>query len=222
MADRSGPVAAGLTSFEPDRSVALWFRDHVMSSEPVVAAGEVVALALHPWTFRVMVAVGCVLAWRAGRRRAAVVAAAVMAAGGLLGLAVKLAVARPRPAWGEPVAAESGYAFPSLHALNAALGAGLLLVVLAAPWLRRRSRATVAAVTGAAVLLVGVTALDRLVLGVHYLSDVAAGVLLGVVLTALAARLSGGRPSGGRPSGGEAPQISSGPRGAGPATPGRR
>lgn len=210
MVDQDSPVAGGLTSLEPDRSVALWFREHVMSNEALVAAGEIGAIALHPWTFRVLVAVGCALAWRAGRRRAAVVAAVVMAGGGLLGFAVKVAVARPRPAWGDPVAAESGYAFPSLHALNAALGTGLLLVVLAAPWRHHRSRAAVAAVTGAGVLVVVVTALDRLVLGVHYLSDVVAGVLLGVVLTALAARLSRGRLDGA-----EGRQVSSGPPGAG-------
>ena len=177
----------GLTSFGPDRAVAVWFRDHVQTSGPLVDAGHVVAVAFHPWTFRVLVLLGCLLVWRAGRGRAALVVGATMALGSLLGVALKVLFARPRPVWGEPVATEVGYSMPSGHALNAALGVGLLLV-LAWPWLRARG-ATVPAVAAGAVV-VAVTALDRLVLGVHYLSDVTVGVVLGAGLALLAGRLA--------------------------------
>lgn len=183
------PGSEGLTGFGLDRAVARWFRDHALSSDALVAVGEVVAVALHPWTFRALVTAGCVVAWRAGRRRAAVVAGATMAAGSLLGVGLKVLIARPRPIWGDPVAVEVGYSMPSGHALNATLGVGLLLV-LAWPWLRRRGRTGPAVALGALVAAVAV--LDRLVLGVHYLTDVTVGVALGLALTLLARRLIAG------------------------------
>lgn len=183
------PVAAepGLTRLAPDRAVSLWFRDLVTDHPWLVEAGHVGAFALHPWVFRVLVAAACVVAWRAGRRRAAAVTGATMAGGGLLGVVLKLVIARPRPAWGDPVATEVGFSMPSGHALNAALGVGLLLL-LAWPWLRRHGWTAPAVAVG--IVVVAVTALDRLVLGVHYLSDVSVGVALGGLLAGAALRLT--------------------------------
>ena len=87
---------------------------------------------------------------------------------------------------------------PSGHALNGALALGLLLV-LAWPWLRNRG--TTRAATAAAAALAAVVCADRLVLGVHYLSDVVVGATIGVLGSATAARLSGtaeGGPGGPR------------------------
>lgn len=181
-----------VTSFAPDRAVGRWFNEHVQSSQVLVDVGEVVAVAFHPWTFRALVAVGCVLAWRAGRRRAAAVVGVTMALGSLIGVGLKVLIARPRPVWGDPVASEVGFSMPSGHALNSALGVSLLLV-LGWPWLRRRDAAGPAVGVGAAVVVV--TALDRLVLGVHYLSDVTVGVTLGVSLALLAHRVVGTAPA---------------------------
>lgn len=174
-----------LTSLQPDHAVAVLFirlsRDHPW----LVDVGEVLAYVLHPWTFRVAVLLACAAVWTAGRRRAAVVAAVALAAGGLLGVGLKLLVQRPRPAWGQPVAVEVGYSMPSGHALNAALGCGLLLV-LGWAWLGARGlRAPAVAV---AVVVVLAAALDRLVLGVHYLTDVTAGVAVGLAVALVAAR----------------------------------
>lgn len=190
--DTSG--AEGLSDFPPDREVSLWFRELALGAEWLVRAGEGVAVGFHPWAFRLAVAAACVVAWNTGRRRAAAVAGATMAVGSLLGLVLKLVIARPRPFWGDPVAMEIGYSMPSGHALNATLGVGLLLL-LAGPWLRTRRRRV--ATYSAASLVVAVTALDRLVLGVHYLTDVTVGVAVGTALTALAARLL--RPGRARP-----------------------
>jgi undecaprenyl-diphosphatase len=83
------------------------------------------------------------------------------------------------------VAVEVGYSMPSGHALNAALGCGLLLV-LGWAWLGARGlRAPAVAV---AVVVVLAAALDRLVLGVHYLTDVTAGVAVGLAVALVAAR----------------------------------
>lgn len=90
---------------------------------------------------------------------------------------VKMLVGRPRPALAHPVASASGYSFPSGHAGgSAAVYGALALVVLAQA--ARRTRRMLA--TGTA-LLVGAVAVSRVLLGVHYSSDVVAGVALGLV-----------------------------------------
>jgi membrane-associated phospholipid phosphatase len=120
---------------------------------------------------------------RRGRRDAAL--AVALGTPGALVIADldKLLVGRPRPPVHhlEPVA---GSSFPSGHATQtAALVAALLLQRLAGPGPRALVLAT------AASLLVACVALSRVYLGVHYPSDVAAGVTLGVAWSVVAGRL---------------------------------
>lgn len=115
-----------------------------------------------------------VLMLRAGMRVEA--AAVVLSLGGamLISDAVKLLVARPRPPI-EHLQAVSGYSFPSGHATQAS--AFWFSLVLA---LRARAQPRTVRLAGAgAVLLVTAVALSRVYLGVHYPSDVIAGILLG-------------------------------------------
>ena len=56
--------------------------------------------------------------------------ALTMAVGGAAGALLKLLAGRDRPDLLEPVAHATGYSFPSGHALNSALGAGVFLLVL--------------------------------------------------------------------------------------------
>jgi len=183
--DRLGNATQSITSFAPDQVVAEWFLDLARDHPSLVDIGTVLAVGLHPWVFRVAVAGGGLLAWRAGHRRAAIVQVTAMAAGGALGVLLKVVVQRPRPAWGNPVASELGFSMPSGHALNAALGCTLLL---ATAWPKlARSRRVVAC--SAAAVTVTLTAVDRMVLGVHYLSDVIAGATLGTVIGLVAALL---------------------------------
>lgn len=89
--------------------------------------------------------------------------------------ALKLAFARPRPELA--IAAAEGFSFPSGHA---AFGAALatLLVWFAARYVR--GRALVVAMLVLALAWAVAMAGARLVLGVHYLSDVVAGTGLGI------------------------------------------
>ena len=66
--------------------------------------------------------------------------------------------------------------FPSGHAVGASTGCCLLLLIA----LRFLSRGGRVAAVIAAVLIVGTVALARVVLGVHFVSDVLAGITLGV------------------------------------------
>ena len=104
---------------------------------------------------------------------------ATMMIGWNLALLLKYAVQRARPVVEDAVSHAPGYSFPSGHAANAAIAA-TALVVLLWPVVERRP-ARVIMVTIAAVFVV-VTCLDRVYLGVHYPSDVTAGLLLGVGL----------------------------------------
>ncbi|MFF3766259.1 phosphatase PAP2 family protein [Streptomyces sp. NPDC001922] len=136
-----------------------------------------------PWTFRaLLVAAGLLLLWR-GFRVAALWLLLVTLAGSALQQGVKFAVGRERPQWPDPVATAHYTSFPSGHAMTAALGCCLLLWLLAAWGVRGRWLRVAVAVAVVSVLGVGFT---RLYLGVHWLSDVLAGWLLGVALAALA------------------------------------
>jgi membrane-associated phospholipid phosphatase len=119
--------------------------------------------------------------------------------GGLAGALLKMLVGRDRPDLLEPVAHATGYSFPSGHALNSALGAGVFLLVLLPLTGDRPGRRT--ALWALAVVVPLITGVCRVGLGVHWTSDVLAGWLLGVaVVTATAAgfeawrRRSGHRP----------------------------
>jgi undecaprenyl-diphosphatase len=96
---------------------------------------------------------------------------------------LKLLFARARPVHDHALA-EYGYSFPSGHAAGALVVYGLLawLVLLGLADLPGRRRPAVAA---AAAVLVACVATSRVLLQVHYLSDVLAGLLLGLAWLAL-------------------------------------
>jgi membrane-associated phospholipid phosphatase len=145
---------------------------------------NVLDTVLHPTVFRVAVVVLVVVLARRGAWRLAWWAAITMATGSALGLVLKLIVARSRPSFDMPLATAPGYSFPSGHALNSTVGALVLLLAVlpALPTVRRRVAAWVAAVA-----VIGLTAFDRIALGVHYVSDVVAAWLVGVALVAATA-----------------------------------
>jgi undecaprenyl-diphosphatase len=145
---------------------------------------RVLDVVLHPWVFRIAVAVlVVVLAWR-GAVRLAWWAGITMLTGSFLGFALKLVVARNRPDFDLPLATAPGYSFPSGHALNSAVGVLVLVLAVlpALPGFQARL-----AVWLAGLLVIAATGFDRIGLGVHYLSDVVAGWLVAVALVAATA-----------------------------------
>jgi undecaprenyl-diphosphatase len=150
----------------------------------LVAAKAATAIG-SPVVVDVVAAVVVVVLLVVGWWRAAVVVALARLGELVCEFAVKVLVARPRPALVHPVASASGYSFPSGHAGgSAAVYGALALLALAgvAGWAR------LILVTGAA-LLVAAVAMSRVLLGVHYPSDVAAGVALGLAWVSTAALL---------------------------------
>lgn len=143
------------------------------------------AVITHPWVFRALVLVLAVWAAVRGRRRLAAWAVVTMVVAAFVVSGVKALVARPRPVLPEPIAHAPGASFPSGHALGAAVGCAVIVVVLL-PVLRRAWRAVAWTL---AVIVTVASGAFRVLLGVHYVSDVVAGWILGVaiVLAAVAA-----------------------------------
>ncbi len=113
---------------------------------------------------------------------------AVTAAGAMiLNAVVKELVGRLRPVVETPVYTTPGLSFPSGHAMSSLVSYGVLLLVFA-PLLHGVAWGAFIAVVATLVTLIGFT---RMALGVHYLSDVLSGWLLGalwLLLTTLAFR----------------------------------
>jgi undecaprenyl-diphosphatase len=113
------------------------------------------------------------------------------AASSVLNLLIKLAVHRARPNLAHPIVTVSGNSFPSGHAQAAIVGYGILLVVFL-PAIPRRRRPLAVIAAAIVVLLIG---FSRIALGVHYLSDVVSGYLVGSLwLIALVAIFGVWRP----------------------------
>lgn len=145
-----------LTSFW--LTVASW-------GQPVVQRGLMLVLAV-------------VLAVR-HHRSTAVWLVALVVVENLVAPGMKHVLNRPRPEWDNPITVEHSTSFPSGHATAAATFALAVLLVLPLLIRSRAWRWVVGAVTVVVALLI---CADRIMLGVHYLSDVVGGVLLGGLL----------------------------------------
>jgi undecaprenyl-diphosphatase len=159
-----------------DQSVLTWFVDH--RTDWLISAARFLGTI---GSFVSLFVMGAVIALWLGRRGVdwAVAVAPVVALtfGGLSASVAKAVFDRPRP----PVAAHASFvsssAFPSGHATDAAaffLAASLTIGITVTR--RRWAQALVVASGSCIAALIG---LSRLVLGVHWLSDVVAGWALG-------------------------------------------
>lgn len=182
-----------------DASIADVFHGYARDHPVWVGVMTVWTHVLGPGPLRVAAVVVVVWLVRRGAPRLAVWVVVTMVAGGLLGALLKLLVGRDRPDLLDPVARAAGYSFPSGHALNATLAAGVLLLVFL-PFVRDSGPGRVALWT-AALLVTVVTGLSRIALGVHWTSDVVGGWVLGVaVVAATSAAFVTWRSGSGRPS----------------------
>lgn len=142
---------------------------------------RVIAKVEHPDVFRALELAGAlVLVVRRQWRTSAWLASVLVL--GVLAPLFKSVVERPRPTWADPVTTIGGYSYPSGHA-SAGWIAALVLVVLALTTTTSTLLRVVVIFTG--VVAATVVSLDRIFLGVHYVSDVTAGLLLAVVVVLL-------------------------------------
>jgi undecaprenyl-diphosphatase len=115
-------------------------------------------------------------AWR--KRRREVLALAIIFIVGI--------ILRPRPAI-SPLVEESGYSFPSGHAMNAFVFYSAVAFLCYRLMKRKALSLLVTLLAAGIVVLVG---FSRVYLGVHYPSDVAGGYLVGVWWLAMALLIS--------------------------------
>src|SRR5438270_1400121 len=121
--------------------------------------------------------IGIILAIR--RRWRWLIYLAVTAGGGaLLNLELKRYFARARPLAAEMLRRANGYSFPSGHAMGSAVAFGALSYLA---FRAIRNWPAKAAVIALFYTLVASVALSRVYLGVHWISDVLAGVTVGTV-----------------------------------------
>jgi undecaprenyl-diphosphatase len=161
----------------------------------VTAAKTLSTIGSAPVYAAVFAAVAGWLVWRRLPRLAVFVVVTPLGSS-LLNALVKLAVDRSRPVLPDPVAHANGMSFPSGHAQSATVAAAVLLLVFL-PALRGAWRPLAVVVAVAFVAAIGFA---RVVLGVHYVSDVLAGYALGAAwVAAMIASFSVWRRELGRP-----------------------
>ena len=171
--------------------------EDLLNNDPLVRFDEVVATTLHNLatpaltTFFVVITalgsletialLGLLVAIIYGLRQRWLYVAtwlAVLAGGEVLNQMLKAVFARPRPYFVDPLLPESGYSFPSGHAMESLVVYGMLAyfaVLALSSW-----KARTAVVFGTALLVV-LIGFSRMYLGVHYFSDVVAGFAAGGV-----------------------------------------
>lgn len=140
----------------------------------VANAGGLVGMAL------VAALAAALLHRRGSRREAALLVSAYAGALAILG-GLKWGFGRPRPEFVEPLAQESTPSFPSGHATVSTAVVGAVCFVVAR---RVRGRARFATIAAGALVVLAI-GFSRLYLGVHYVSDVAAGWIAGGTWLAL-------------------------------------
>jgi membrane-associated phospholipid phosphatase len=160
-----------------DEAVTAWFVEH--RTDALISAGKVVSAIGSFVSLSILGMLLGIWLWRRGWHVALSVAPMVsLVLASLASTATKALFHRERP----PVVSQAttitlAPAFPSGHATDAAaffLAASLTLAITIA---RRRSTRVLLVATG--LFLAALVGLSRLVLGVHWLSDVVAGWALG-------------------------------------------
>jgi undecaprenyl-diphosphatase len=100
------------------------------------------------------------------------------AIGGLLNLQLKAYFARSRPELAEALTSASGFAFPSGHAMGSTIVFGSFCYIALRTIGRWRWRGAVFALCSTVILLISAS---RVYLGVHWISDVGAGIAAGTL-----------------------------------------
>jgi membrane-associated phospholipid phosphatase len=174
-----GPVG------EADRAVASWLAER---RTPTVDAVAALGTALSDtWTVIGAGAGACTMLLAAGHARRAGVVAAALALDMAVFLTVAAVVDRPRPDVVRPedVVLPPTASFPSGHAAVAVVLYGVLTLVAASLTGDRRVRSTGWVLTAAVAALASFARLHQ---GLHFPSDVVAGLALGAGVLAVVAR----------------------------------
>ncbi len=171
-------VEGSLTALDVD--TARWLHRH---ATPALTAFMRIVSDLNS-TFAVACYATAIALYQAARQQWRRVATLVVCVGGVLALNVliKNAFQRPRPVFDDPVLTLATYSFPSGHVAGSTVLYGLFVLWVFGRTPRLHWRVLAVDI---ALLVVALVALSRMVLGVHYLSDVAAAFAEGIGWLAL-------------------------------------
>ena len=168
-----------------DPAVLAWFR---AGESPVLARNARLFTELGGWIFLTVAGLAAFITLAFKRRRRAALLLFILFGGRMLVELQKLVIASPRPPASGFLAPAESLGFPSAHSANSMIT--FLAIALLVPVVQRRR--TMAVVIGFTLaLLVG---LSRLVLGVHWPSDVIGGWAFALFWVALCIRLASARP----------------------------
>jgi undecaprenyl-diphosphatase len=167
---------------------------HRTAPESLVDAMKVLTYLGSVLVLAPLVLVAAVLLARRRLLWSAVLVVTAFVASEALDQGLKAAFRRARPQLDNPFERLTTYSFPSGHAFAATATYGALALVVAAATSRVRG----AFVLAAAAVMVVVVAASRVILGVHYLLDVLAGIAGGLGLLCALLLVFGGRVAGGR------------------------
>ena len=158
-----------------DDSAARNLHERIQGEDGVIAVMEAVSFLGKP--IFLLFAIGIPGAWVLyhGGRKLAIFLAVTCIGGGIVDTIVKVGVGRPRPVVEEPIVDALGNSFPSGHSMAAVVCYGALLLVFL-PLLNGRNRTFALAAYVVLCLAIG---FSRLCLGVHFISDVLGGFVLG-------------------------------------------
>ena len=159
-----------------DQSLANRLNDLVAPHPPAVTALKAISTAGGPSWLWPLTVLAVVLLLIRRRTRLAIYLAVTGLGAALLDPSLKALVGRVRPVVADPIAYGHGNSFPSGHTLGSTIVYGALTLVFLA-LVRHRWRVWFVAAIGLLVFAIG---LSRIALGVHFLSDVIGGWLLGL------------------------------------------
>jgi membrane-associated phospholipid phosphatase len=171
----------------PDHEVATWFQTHLTSSFMAILR-TLTDFGSGGWIGVVLFLLVLFFVWK--RWWPSLVTLIVAVPGGmLLNELVKVLVQRQRPFVDGPFVDWSGYSFASGHTIGATLLYGQLLLFIL-PVLKARHWRLLSIFSAA--LLVAVVGFTRVALGAHFLTDVLAAIVFGVIWLTLC--LVAGKP----------------------------
>jgi membrane-associated phospholipid phosphatase len=170
-----------------DRNVANWAAAHAAPWTDTILRA-VTDIGSTVGVVAISVTIAILETWRTRSRWVAPFLVLVVAGQLAAATLIKSAVGRFRPAI-DPVVGLSQTSFPSGHSTSAAATLAACAFLIS----RRRSPRTQAALTGVGVAIAVAVAASRVLLDVHWLSDVIAGLMLGWGWFGLCAIAFGGR-----------------------------